>query len=172
MIPDDVLAKYVVPGKPFIETGTDDGRTVERAFRLGACPVYSVEIDEAKFLTAKNRFYGNPSICIVRGFSVTALRDIMPKIVNEGVFWLDAHDAKVCPVLKEIDIIGTHNIKSHTILVDDLRYFRTRYWGISLGSVVDRLINVNAFYGFTTEHGHSEHDILVAKVRSREPIRS
>lgn len=164
MIVRGTLARYLRRDQPFIETGTREGNTLAWAVELGAHPAYSVEVVPERFRKAKARFAKLPGVEVVEGDSVGFLKKVLKKISVSAVFWLDAHTKTECPILEELDVIASHQVKTHTIMIDDLRCFSDRRWKVSLTEVVAAVLRVNPNYRLTTEDGYVPGDILVAKV--------
>jgi hypothetical protein len=90
----------------------------------------------------------------------------MIKDINVPItFWLDAHEsggetAKGLhgdPILQELDIIKRHQLKNHTIMIDDLR-------GMSNKEIENKLLEINPNYKFCFEDGFVPNDVLVARL--------
>ena len=124
----------------FFETGTFRGDGVNYALKFPFLQITSVEIIPEIANGAKERFTENKNVKIVTGDSATALRDELPAIKNNCIFWLDAHfpgaDAGITaydsekaeevrlPLVKELQIISTLRKKfKDVIIVDDLRIY-------------------------------------------------
>jgi hypothetical protein len=75
------------------------------------------------------------------------------------------------PLLKELALIGRHRIKTHTILIDDVRLFGTKgpedWSGVTLDKVIDKLKSINRNYSIHYENGieWAQNDVLVAEIR-------
>lgn len=116
--------------KIFIETGTYLGDTV-MSMRNKFDEIYSIELDKILFEKAVNKFINYPHINILQGDSSEILPNILSKINEPALFWLDGHysggiTSKAnlnTPILKEIELILDHKIKDHIILIDDARLF-------------------------------------------------
>ncbi len=127
----DTLKKNL-PLKIFVETGTFEGaslRAVEAQFKK----LYSIELSEDYFKRAKERFQHNARVEIIHGNSATVLKLLEPDLQGKSVlFWLDAHwcvadegtagEKSQCPLLQEIEAIGTLGENS-ALLIDDARLF-------------------------------------------------
>ena len=60
-----------------------------------------------------------------------------------------------------------YKIKSHTIMIDDLRIFkRQTEWGVGIyiEQIESKLRNINSSYKFYYENGWEENDVLIAKI--------
>ena len=113
-----------------IETGTYLGDTtyaLANRFRR----IYSVELDPALAKLAQKRFIKSPHITIYQGDSGKILPQILQKISERCLFWLDSHysegitarGAIDTPIADELTAIFSHPIKNHVVLIDDAREF-------------------------------------------------
>ena len=75
----------------FVETGTFKGDAVQHAINSGFSCVHSVEIIKELSEKAKERFSATPNIFIHNGVSGQVLKDLLPTINDNILFWLDAH---------------------------------------------------------------------------------
>lgn len=113
-----------------IETGTYLGDMVS-AMKDHFKQIYSIELGEDLYNNAVNRFRNNKNITILNGDSGNLLPELLSKINEPCLFWLDAHysvgvTAKgdmETPIIKELDIILSHEIKKHVIAIDDASSF-------------------------------------------------
>jgi hypothetical protein len=94
--------------------------------------IYSIELDENLYETARHRFSESRSITIVKGDSGRVLPELLKIIESPCLFWLDAHYCSggatsggelVTPIMKELECILNHSIKNHVILIDDASLF-------------------------------------------------
>jgi len=168
-----VLSKY--PNEIFVETGTWKGDAVALALELGFDRIYSIEQDCERADKAIIRFTNNNNVFIYHGGSEILLPAIMSCINKQVTFWLDAHAGgsptrqgiSQCPLLDELRIIAGHRIKTHTILIDDMKYFRkpNGWLGVTQHQIEEALLAINRKYRFSYEPGkRDEHDILVASL--------
>lgn len=170
---EKVLSKYKNPC--FVETGTYLGDSVELAIKLGFEKIISIEIDEN--LQSKNiiKFKNEIEKGIVNlivGDTSLVMKDVIEKLNVQTTFWLDAHvdlgvsGLKKCPIYDELNMISNSKIKTHTILIDDLRCFGNGLWGegIELEKIKNIILEINKEYKFTLEDGHVPNDILVAYI--------
>jgi len=174
------LRKYINPC--FIETGTYKGDGVNCALMVGFKKIHSIELGGVLYKEAAARFHKeikSGRVNLYLGDSTKLLPDILAKVDAQATFWLDAHlstggentvrgDEDV-PLLKELDLIGKHKIKTHTILIDDVRLFATKgpedWSGVTLNKVIDKLKSINRNYSIHYENGLKENDVLVAEIR-------
>lgn len=166
-----VLAKH--PNGVFIETGTHRGGAVETALSLGFPKVISIESDPILHSHCLEKFRMDDRVSLIRADSALALGELLKGITTPATFWLDAHDeAKGTPILSELAAIGSHPLKSHTILVDDMRIFRVKLaWArrsnVSEVDVVKQVLRINPDYDVSYEDDEcSERDVLVACPRA------
>lgn len=166
-IDKDILAKYTNP--VFVETGTYMGATVQKALELGFEKIITIEIDEKLYQQACRRFASRPSVELICGDTLNSLPDILARLDRPATFWLDAHRGPgpggdmPYPILKELELIASHPIKNHTILIDDRRLLDTD-WRLTEADVRVALLKINSNYQIAYEPGLVENDIIVAKV--------
>lgn len=149
----DIISKWIKDGKPvppphllkqlvikserdkndfniLIETGTYLGDMVEVQKRFFK-KIYSIELGEELFINAVKRFEEDKNVEILLGDSGIILNDLMPKINEPAIFWLDGHFSagitakgqKECPIFEELTAIFAVPKFNHTILIDDARLF-------------------------------------------------
>lgn len=118
--------------KIFVETGTYHGDMVE-ALKTSFDKVYSIELYEKFFVQAKKRFKSEKHIELIQGDSGIEMEQVMKKIDQPTLFWLDGHYSggrtgkgeKETPIYKELDHILNSKDIGHVIIVDDARCFGT-----------------------------------------------
>jgi hypothetical protein len=123
--------KKVLPLETFVETGTFEGDTVEKVLNLFDS-VYSVELSEEYYRKVAERFRNRSNVFISHGPSPEFLQNLKPKLAGISVlYWLDAHwcvadktagGTSQCPLLEELDAIGTLGAQS-VVVIDDARLF-------------------------------------------------
>jgi hypothetical protein len=183
----DELLQFV--DKPcFLETGTFKGDTL--AMVLNACvqkKVISLELSKVFFENCVNRFKSYPNVCIHHSNSKTELFNIIRDIPTEITFWLDSHWSgtpdvgfdtdTLCPILYELNQIKEHPIKTHTIMIDDVRLMTSTkdiYQGfdISLQDIVRKIYDINPNYHIQyLDDFTGPKDILVATILENIPKR-
>lgn len=119
-----------LPLRIFFETGTFEARTTALV-APHFDQVYTVELSRVLHERATQRLAGNPHVEVILGSSPEALRARAPQLRTASVlYWLDAHWCggvtggveDECPVLAELDAIGSLNNES-VVLIDDARFF-------------------------------------------------
>lgn len=169
----EVLSKY--PNLTYVETGTYKGESIDVALACGFQNIISIEVDRQLYEDTVNRFRDFPNIRIIHGDSGKILYDAIRYIDGSITFWLDAHMTsnsgigdKACPVLEELGQIARHDIKNHTILVDDMRLFfefNDDMSNIKVEDLKNKIIDINRMYNFKYENSTTkENDILVAEL--------
>jgi FkbM family methyltransferase len=120
-----------LPLDVFVETGTFQAATT-----LAMAPrfrrLYTIELSKDLFERARERLRHLPQVEALHGSSPVVLRELSPQLKDGGVvYWLDAHwcvgagtagSEAECPLLDELDAIGTLNERS-VVLIDDARLF-------------------------------------------------
>jgi len=128
-----VVAEY---GKRFntsilVETGTYHGHMV-MAMLERFSEIYSIELDATLCSNARSFFSRHRHVHIVHGASDHVLPQILTKVEQPCLFWLDAHysggkTAKgdlSTPIMNELKFILQHPLSGrHVLLIDDARCF-------------------------------------------------
>jgi hypothetical protein len=147
----------------FVETGTLYGDTLA-AVRDIFDELHSVELDDALYERASERFADDSQIKLWHGDSGSVLTDVLPAVNNPAVFWLDGHysgpgTAKGTldsPIRLELDAIGRHLRRaSHLVLIDDARLFD----GTNCYPTLDELRAYATTLGFI--HMRTERDLIL-----------
>ena len=173
----EVLRDY--PNPVYIETGTAKGESVQVALDAGFGQIITIEVNPDVFAKACERFIDKDNVMLVMGDSGVVLPNILDGVKDRATFWLDAHwstgeedlgpDINKCPILHDLRAIAAHQIKDHTILIDDIRYFRQggipQWNGVTLGDIMEVILNINPGYRISFRDGFCKDDILVAKVK-------
>lgn len=185
LIPD-TLKNY--PNNIFIETGTYHGEGILAALNAGFKHIVTVELSKELYAVSfmKNAF--NPYIKNVYGDSAKVLPKILSNLNEPATFWLDSHfiapGTKTAlgevnsPLLFELEAIKNHHIKTHTILIDDMRcwknlpdqYMKEHPFSNNFDPDIlqERLLEINPDYNISFIDGIIDgeimiNDILVAK---------
>lgn len=121
--------------KNFVETGTYKGESTMIAAKHFS-NVYTIEIFEPLYTESKEKAYNNgiENITFLLGDSLEQLQNIMPKVTDGAVFFIDAHisggdsgwNGKIrVPLIEELDIILSYNLGPSVFIFDDLRLWNT-----------------------------------------------
>ena len=159
----------------FVETGTFEGDGVKSALLAGFKEVYSMETSKTYFAKEQRKFFTNTKVWIGYGDSKKDLYSLIKLLGCRITFWLDAHSnhggkpvSRQSAILEELEQIGRHSIKDHTILVDDVRLFGTEFFdNITIKQVKKAILRINENYVFSyaTIRPEYQNDVLVATVR-------
>lgn len=164
------------PNRYFVETGTWEGHGVLLADMAGCFQeIHTIELSE--YYYQKNKIgeanHTKPPVYVWFGDSGTVLGEVLKKMNEPATIWLDAHysgndTAKGIgntPILRELECIKNHPIKTHTILIDDVRLFGTAEFDyITLDVVLEKLKEINPSYVISiADAQNSPRDILVAR---------
>jgi len=170
----DVFARHNNP--IFIETGSCVGDGIACALKAGYKEIHSIELSPDFYQKCVVRFKNNPNVHLYLGDSSIVLKEILKNIKKPATFWLDGHyswngtargDTNT-PILKELAIIGDHSIKTHTILIDDVREFGTvEFDFIELDDILKALEKINPNYLISYENGYIANDVLVAEIKNK-----
>ena len=125
-----------------------------------------LDIDESSRTPEQSARYGMiaaemekkyKNIGLYFGSSEERLNEMISDIDEPIMFWLDAHfsggdtakadNGTSSPLRKELDIIATHPIKEHTIIVDDFDVWEEHY-GFTMEDVKDMILKINKNYVF------------------------
>lgn len=161
-----ILERYKNP--IFVETGTCNGGGVAAALHAGFSRIYSIEISQERQLKNIERFRGIKNITLITGDSGEELFGLIPLIDMSATFWLDAHFEKKkpkCPLYEELDAIASSPIKTHIILIDDMRVIGKEVWGkkVSKDAIIEKILTINKDYRISFEDNtEAENDIMVA----------
>jgi hypothetical protein len=113
-----------------VETGTFYGDT-SFTLRDDFERIVSIELDCALYERAKERLQPYKQITVLQGDSGKVIARVMQEVSQPVLFWLDAHYSGGItargkldsPIFAELDVILTHPIQNHVILIDDARDF-------------------------------------------------
>jgi len=169
----EVLMKY--KNKYFIETGTFTGGAVQLALDCGFEFIRSIESSETLFVECVKRFKDNSNVKLYLGTSQVRLLEMIFDIDQPITFWLDGHNMGYdveggVPLYSEIYIIDCSPIRTHTIMIDDIRMFGKEDTNLGWKSIeLDKLIklikSINPEYKIVFEDSNNgPKDILVAYI--------
>lgn len=167
----DVFRKF--PNKYFVETGTYAGDGVQNALQAQFQEIYSIELSPYHYQCSSDRFRTHSNVHLFLGNSAYTLSSVLKEIDAPATFWLDSHYSSGTtargetntPILAELEAIRLHPIKTHTILIDDVRLFGTiEFDYIELNEIIAKLFEINPNYRISFEDGHVQKDVLVARI--------
>lgn len=162
--------------KLFVESGTFLGNGLQCALDAGFEKCFTIEIHQYLYDKAQIRFkkeINNGKIISYLGDSEIMLPAVVAQLTDRATFWLDAHIssqygeklAKNCPIIEELETIGKHHIKNHTLLIDDLNCFgRPAHDRITVEQVKDKILQINSEYKFELLDAARPQNILAAYV--------
>jgi hypothetical protein len=113
----------------FIETGTFQGATAERAAQNFSC-VVTIELSPKLFTAAEAKLAPLGNVECLLGDSRRHLASLLRNL-SPSLFWLDAHWTGLevtagaddeCPLLGEIKTLAPH-LDRHVVLIDDANLF-------------------------------------------------
>jgi len=136
--------------KILVETGTSYGNTVQ-AMKDSFDRLYSIELGKELYERAKVRFKGVKHIEIIHGDSGHELGNVINRIDQPALFWLDGHYSagvtargdKDTPIYEELHHILNAPDRGHVIIVDDARCFGTDPAYPSIGELSDFIKSKN-----------------------------
>lgn len=159
----------------FIETGSYLGDGIQMAVDAGFKKIYSIELSEKYYEISTSRFANIPQVHVIKGESQDILEGLMSSIETPITFWLDGHysagdTAKgkfIAPLIQELDCIGNHPIKNHTIIIDDLRCWNVYNpaHGFTTDDLIKIIMEINPNYKIEYLDGYEPNDILVAEIK-------
>jgi len=150
-----------------IESGTFEGD-----FCLMVCndydKIHTIEVVESFYNNAKERLKDHHNIECHFGNSPEIIRKLLEDIDEPVMFWLDAHyhggtqsPDTMKPLLAELEAIASHHIKTHMIMIDDVREFPV--YGTTKCEVESILKEINPNYIIEYRDGCTPNDILIAR---------
>lgn len=158
----------------FVETGPHVGHSIQQAVDAGFTVIHGIELNEIAAGLAALKFKRNSNVHIWQGDSGAILYDVIKDIDGKITFWLNANNPSTnlnvehTALLRELDQIKRHHIKTHTILIDAIRDHGHRTFDfISVDSIIAKIKEINPEYRifFTTggDYSESPNHILVAQ---------
>ena len=116
----------------FIESGSFLGNGILNAMDAGFKYIISIELSPIYYNQCMVKFGQNNRIHLYLGDTEDLLSEIISKIEEPITFWLDGHNSggntawgkHESPLMQELEIIKNHSIKTHTIIIDDLRCWK------------------------------------------------
>lgn len=137
----EYLHKFAID--TFIETGTYRGMGLYNALKQ-VKKAYSIELNKERYDRVKKMFEQIPDVYIEQGDSAKVLPEIMPKLSDRCLFWLDAHygdneepGAPRTPILDELECVLKYP-NEFIVLIDDARL----YTGMKGWPSIDTIMSV------------------------------
>lgn len=153
----------------FLETGTCLGHTTELASAIFTSKqhknprVHSIELSESLFNKAKEKFKNNKNICLYKGDTVQVLPEILKKVDDKPIIFLDAHfsmgetaqGSVNTPIINELEIIKQSKFNNAILIIDDIRMFYLPISDVkgtfidgypSLNMIVEKILEINSSY--------------------------
>lgn len=159
---------------PFmVETGSWLGDSINAALKAGFKDIRAIEIDATNVALCRKRFENKP-VSIFHGDSALILWDVIKEIEGQITFWLDGHwnffegtekGENPFPLLKELEQIARHPIKTHTIIIDDWHIFYEDLVGYSKQDIKNAILQINKDYQFTPVANPVISGIMIASVK-------
>lgn len=165
----ELFEKY--PNAVFIETGAGFGSGINEALLSGFKRIYSLELSPTLLEQCRKRFEEVDNVQLLLGDSPVLLKELISTIDEPITFWLDAHYSYgdtalgdcISPLLKELEVIKNHPIKTHTILIDDLRDWNIKQHGFDTEMLIQKCLEINPLYKISlVADDLSPVDVLVA----------
>lgn len=132
IIKQKILRKYAQQYnlKIFVETGTYYGEMVD-AMKGIFDRVYSIELSQEFFEKAEEKFKSWKNVELLMGDSGKVLENVMKRVDQPSLFWLDGHYSsgvtargeEDTPIYKELQHILNSEDLRHVIIIDDARLF-------------------------------------------------
>lgn len=140
--------------RTLVETGTYFGAMVDACKEAFTC-IYSIELQKNFHCGAKRKFARYPHVKLFHGDSGTILPRVLEQVSESSLFWLDAHysgwltakSSVETPVLRELELIWSHPVSGHVVLIDDARLFD----GTRDYPTLSRVAELAAFQGWSCE---------------------
>jgi hypothetical protein len=162
----------------FVESGTYFGEGIEEALVAGFKNIISYEVYGPIYIEAVKKFQLYNNVRLLFKSSVEMFDEIS-QIHEPITFWLDGHYSSgytsydsdnYYPLLKELEAIEKHPIKSHTICIDDRRLMSKSdintpdNIGVTEDEVIKALYKINPNYKIEYRDGHIKDDVIVAYI--------
>lgn len=156
--------------KYFVETGTYAGKTPAKLSKYFT-HIWTIELDEKLFSIAKEKLTRYSNITCLHGNSQSILPNVVEKLDDNCLFWLDAHYSGsntaigeiAAPVIPELEAIALSKNNTHIIAIDDVSDFSTVENNVSLSNILQKIESINPNYKF-----YFDYDILFALPYERE----
>jgi len=159
--------------KYFVETGTYLGEGIKDALECNYPEIYSIEIKPELYWQQVSTFHSLINVNIIFGDSAYILYDLIKDFNEQITFWLDGHYSEgitgkgpyLCPLIRELNQIKKHHIKTHNIIIDDWRLWDDwQTWRVSHNEILQIINEINPDYKIRFMPHITERDILIANV--------
>jgi FkbM family methyltransferase len=158
----------------FVETGPYAGYSINQALDAGFKVIHGIELDSRAAGSTTRNFKDKSNVHIWHGDSGAILYEVIKDIDDRITFWLNTNNPSMnlniehTAILRELDQIKRHHIKTHTILIDSIRDHGNRTFDfISLDSIIAKIKEINPDYHISFMTGgdffESPNHILVAQ---------
>ncbi|PDV97782.1 hypothetical protein [Candidatus Chloroploca asiatica] len=129
-----------------VETGTQHGHMLS-ALKKVFTRLYSIELDPVCYKNVRRRFHFNRRIELFCGDSANLLPEILARLHEPTLFWLDGHynpgqkspGKFVTPILAELTHIFAAPRLGNVIIIDDARLFHERFGYPPLAEVLSMI---------------------------------
>ncbi|MGV8058365.1 MAG: hypothetical protein AB2L12_10135 [Smithellaceae bacterium] len=175
LVKQEIVKHYAETYRPniLIETGTFRGEMVDACTTLFR-RIYSIELSKELSQEAVDRFSNQKQISIIQGDSGNILPEILLKIDEPCLFWLDGHYSggvtakgnKETPILQELMAILNHHIDHHIILIDDARCFNGQNDYPTIKELKDMVLSYRPDWFFEVDY-----DVIRTAARNIPPSR-
>ncbi len=156
----NLLKEYLNPC--YIECGLYRGDSIHQAMEAGFETIIGLDNDQSAIDFCFDRFTLRQQVehemQFIKADSAVDLWKIIEPINQRITFFLDAHwmlfegtdkGANPFPLIQELEQIAKHQIKNHTIIIDDLLYMtHPQITGWSLDYLTAELRKINQAYKF------------------------
>lgn len=150
--------------KYFVETGTHLGHGVQYALDHGFEQVLSCEFMPERHQHCMERFTSYDNVSLFLGTSLDSIPQMLEQIDAKACFWLDAHDeGGGVPTFEELELIKSHPIKDHTIIIDDIPV----YFSNNKKELEKLILSINSEYNieyfpvyFGIEPDYTDHRLV------------
>lgn len=165
------------PNPVYVETGAWLGDSIQLALDAGFSEVLSIEASRDCIIKCTERFYMeiiDQRVTLYQGDSAERLYDVIEDIQSSITFWLDSHSqfmedepkyGNPWPLLKELEQIARHQIKTHTIIIDDILILtHPDVTGWTKQDIEAAILAINPDYNIRYFPNPVKNNILVAHV--------
>jgi hypothetical protein len=166
------------PNEYFVETGSGGGHGIRAAIQAGFPNIRSIELSPRYYKICRRQFKKHKNVTLYCGDSSEILGDVIKDIDVSITFWLDSHFSgadtamgkEAVPLMPELQIIKAHPVKTHILLLDDMRLLRKKtepwtYLEYSEQDLKHFILGMNPDYKLHYESTkYDPKDVLVATV--------